>query len=359
MHCANCGNPIPPGNRFCSSCGAPASPPAGPAHEAPPQAPARKTAGEFFRSPPGIGIIIAFALLVVVILVVGLVLGFRGGGTEEPKKEKGKTSKTIKDSSGTLTQAIDEYDKVEESLADIQNDLDGIDFKSTEAAKGKVERIKSQLEDLSSTLESTMKDLEEVEDENVPEWQKDCASLLIKAGKEGQDIVGAMDGLLTRGLSMGEFATAVNNAANSFEAATGMQNQAADQHAAQQYAAAKSSSQNALGTFGQARGYLDQAKQLEPGADLSKLYNNVAAAEAAVNTFIAACDAVIAGNIDQHNALVDQYNQQKNSISIDMTFNAQAYFGDEVDKAVSDMEDHAEKAEEYIDDAKDLIKENK
>lgn len=352
MICSNCGKPLEPDRHFCTACGAPVSVTPGEPIAAPPTPPIQqkpvKGFREFLRSPAGIAIIAAVALLIVTGIVLGVVFATKGGATKKAVEEANRLS----------GEALEKMDDAGEALENVESEAGSLNFLALERAKDKVDDIEDELKNASSKLDEAIDDLGEIDARKLPEWWKEYISLLEKSCNEGKEAVKETGSLLTRGLDMGEFATEVNAAASSFEASVNTQNQAADQHAAGQYSAARSTSQTALNHLSEAKKHLEKANQIEPGADLGRLTNNITVAEGALSKFQSACDAAAAGNLSQHNTLVDQYNQEKNNISMDMTFDGEAYFGKEAEKATSSAEGHLEKAKEYREKAGDLKKKN-
>lgn len=361
MHCTNCGRPLGPGEKYCVECGAPVTqappvpppPPVGvpPGIPAvmpavmPPAGPAAKK--PFTKTPAFIVLLTVIGLLVIAGIVLGLVFGL-SGGNEQAKKDAEKYS----------TEAVDKLNSAKKTLEGTSSEFDSIDFSSVDQAAKLVDKIKLELEKAQSDLNAAEESVRKIDTEKLPEWWKEYVSLLNESAKEGKAGIKDLDALLGKAMNASTFGAHVNSGVNTFEQFINTMNQALDQLNSGQYPAAKNTAGSATTYLTQAGDSFNKAKQLEPGADLSKFINNIAVAQNLIPTLQNACDAAIAGNAAQYNTLISQFNSDKNQVNLDMVFDSEAYFGTEIEKLRASMASNFEKADKDLKDAEALKEKN-
>lgn len=387
MFCRGCGKEVNENDEFCGNCGAavrstrpqvpggapPASgaptpytiytgpaapPPAAPPPPPPPPpagvplagapvpfapvapvAPAGK--GGFFSSSAGKALIVVVALLVAAGVALGIFLIVRSGDEGKAREKADKVT----------AQASDDLSAAGKDLEDMQESAKAIDFKSIDQATPIVDEDQSDLEKISESIEDSRDELEGLDTGKLTQQQRDSIEALLAAVDEYAKACKELGDLLTRSLAIGEFEGCIDAAVGQFNGMVEYINQGVAQHNADQYPEALSSAQTAQGMLNQARAYLTRAKELEPGADLSYHFGNLDNAQRFLNTFIQICETIIAGDYDTHNALVDQSWGEDNSVSGDMSFDYDSFFGEEQEKASATIEKHLKEASGYLDDA--------
>lgn len=385
MKCQQCGEPLKPGNKYCTSCGAPvpeqpaepgqpqqaAQPPEGagvpstapPTPVPPPTGPS--TVGGpagvpgggggrgsgfkgFLKSPLGIVVISVVALLVIGGIVLGVILGLNAASRNKAKADAEKYSQS----------ANQKVSSAADALEDLAGDLQEIDFTNPEAAQSDIEDLEDQMEEAGEDLDAALDDLAKIDTGKLDSWWGKYKAALVEACNEGKEGIKDLQKLMSSFQSVGEFSAAVNTGVDLFDQFIQTLNSALQEQASSRYSEAKGIAQTALDYAQQAGQQFDQAKNLAPEADLDKFTSNVAIAIEIVSIFQNACDAAAMGDIAKHNQLIDQFNAKKDGIVLDMTFDVEAQFGASVNKLMESMEEHFDKAEKSFEEAQELYGKN-
>lgn len=356
--CSNCGYEVGEGDTFCKNCGSPVkkeAPPQGPPPAAPPPytqpPPAQaQAAWQPQQAPPSkkntLWIVLGIVIPVVLAgTVLGIVFGVKGCSEQKAVEN---ADKYITESLGY----INEVEEIEDNLFEATKNLDLT--LETSQLESQVEDIHDQLTSAITQLDAAASSLQKIEKEKLPDWWDDYIAMLNRAYAEKIEAYREWDEFITRLLEIDQFNQAYQAMLQTYLAALGTLDAAVQQHDSEDYSGGKATCYTALDQLAQARAALQEAQQLEPGADLSQFEAAIGTVEGWIPGLQSACDLGNAGQIEQHNAVVDQIRPAFNALPRDVGFDIIAWFQAERDAYIISIEEHLAKEAEYRRRAADI-----
>jgi hypothetical protein len=284
---------------------------------------------------------VVIALLVVAGVALAIFLVVKSGSEGDARAKADKVTAQVVDDLGAAGDELEDMDKAAAA----------IDFKDIAQAQPQVEKDLSRLDKTAKAVDDTREELEGLDTGKLTQEQRDRIEALLSAADEYARACKEMSDLLERSLAVGEFEGCIDAAVSQFNTLVETVNQGVAQHNAEQYADALNAAQAAKGMLNQTRAYLNRARELEPGADLSYHFGNLDNTERFLNTFVQICETALAGDYDTHNALVDQSLGEDNSVSGNMSFDYDTYFGEELDRANASIDKRLKAGAGYLEDA--------